>query len=185
MHRSRHCGGSGNPLVASASLTAVIHAEAGIHWPLSKHRSAFAGMTRRFPIAATLCAGDRRRRVARTSASFARTANCYVASRPPTSTRNSRRSPRLRVGPLVRPSQRGLFYPLTRSICCASAADVDSQFPVDPHATRGAPRRVARKVTSSRSSPGRSRSRILASNRASGVQNRRLQPCRRSPSPGS
>jgi hypothetical protein len=42
-----------------------------------------------------------------------------------------------------------------------------------------------RTVTSSRSSPGRSRSRIPASNRASGAQNRRLQPYLRSPSPGS
>src|ERR1022692_2090197 len=40
-------------------------------------------------------------------------------------------------------------------------------------------------VTSFRSSPGRSRSRILASRRASVAQNRTLRPCRRLPFPGS
>jgi hypothetical protein len=42
-----------------------------------------------------------------------------------------------------------------------------------------------RNVTSSRSLPARTRSMTPASHPASGVQNRRLQPCLRSPSPGS
>ena len=50
---------------------------------------------------------------------------------------------------------------------------------------RGDDGSIARSVTFSRSSPGRSLSRILASHRASVAQNRRLQSCLRSPSPGS
>ena len=38
----------------------------------------------------------------------------------------------------------GLLNPLVNEMRRVAAASVDSQFPVDPHASRGAPRRVAR-----------------------------------------
>jgi len=48
------------------------------------------------------------------------------------------------------PSRRppGLLNPLVNEMRRVSAASVDSQFSVDPHASRGAPRRVARNAAS-------------------------------------
>ena len=74
---------------------------------------------------------------------FAHTRNRYVASRPQV---NSPPIPTLRVGRPATPggSRVGLFRANTELICRESASSVDSQFPVDPHASRGAPRRAAR-----------------------------------------
>jgi hypothetical protein len=113
----RHSRASGNPVVASASLIAVIPAQAATQWSPArpslpsfprKRESigpyeqtwipACAGMTGPLPIAATLCAGRRRRG--------------WLAL--------------------------GLFRAYTELLRRESASSVDSQFPVDPHASRGA-----------------------------------------------
>ena len=90
-------------------------------------------------------------------ASITHSCNRRVARRPRTLTRKSPSIPTLRVRPLS---------PLRGHVPCASAADVDSQFPADPHAKARGPSSGLRAVTSFRSSLGRSRSRRLASHRA-------------------
>jgi hypothetical protein len=80
---------------------------------------------------------------------------------------------------------RGLLLRLPHDNGSRVVHGVDSQFPVDPNASRGAPRRVARAATFSRSSPARTRSTTPVSRLASAARSRRSQPCRRPLSRGS
>jgi len=68
--------------------------------------------------------------------------------RPHAATRNSPSIPTLRVGPLAKEARASASFTGDEiSIAELSASCRDSQFPVDPHASRGAPRREARAAT--------------------------------------